>query len=830
MLEKKNQKRRSKQISQKSQKTGFQGGDPVSDGMQAKLRAAIRHHSKGELAVSEAMYRSVLKEFPNQPEALHFLGLAIHQSGRSEEAVKLLRKAVEIKPDYDAAFGNLGNALVALEKYDEAISNYREALEINPKSAELHNAIGIAYKSDGQREEAIVHYDQAIIIDPEYVEALNNKGTVLMDGLRFDGAIECFKRALVLNSNMSKLHKNLGHAYHRLGQFEEAIVSFKKAIQIAPENADTYFYLGNSENNFGHTEEAIDCFRSAIDLNSNVAKFHTGLGKIYIEQGLWELSVNEFKQAISVQPEYGDSYICLGDLLKEKGDRDEALEIYHKALTTNFEDPINHNLDASLIHNRIGLLNMNLGRQVEAVKSFRASIECNPKGVEAYANLAAIFVYSGAFEEADALFDAAIRIEPKNPTILSNKLFAAQYHLGQSAKSLYALACKWGQEHGLSSCSDWPIHQNDPDPDRMLRIGFVSGDLGHHPVGFIILNLLKSLSVRRMVTICYSTGLPNSGTEKIKASASIWRNVYEKSDGFISDLILADEIDILIDLSGHTGTTLPVFARKPAPIQISWAGWVGTTGLSAMDYVLSDKYSTLPDEEKYYTEKIIRMPDGWICFAPADTAPEVGPLPVKRNDYISFCAFCNPAKINEDVISVWSKIMTALPSSKLLIKYRGISSKLNQDRIWGLFNAEGINRSRVILEGWSPHSQLIARYNTIDIALDTFPYSGGVTTFEALWMGVPVVTMPGATFASRHSQSHLSTMGLMDLIAEDQDEYVKIAVDLASNVERLSNLRSRLRPMMAASPSCDGKLFADNFENQLRDVWRTWCATSGNGE
>ena len=826
MLEKKNQKRRSKKISQKSQKTGFQSGDAVSTKMQATLKMAIQHHSKGELAVSEAMYRSVLKVFPNQPEALHFLGLAIHQAGRSEEAIKLFRKAVEIKPDYSAAFGNLGNALVGLEKYDEAISNYRQALEINPKSAELHNAIGIAFKADGQLEEAIVHYDQAIAINPEYVEALNNKGSVLMGCLKLDGAIECFKRALLLNSNMSKLHINLGHAYHELGQFEEATVSFENAIRIAPENADVYFYLGNSKKDLGHIEEAIDCFRSAIDLNSNVAKFHMSLGNIYIEQGLFEVSVNEFKQAISVQPEYGDSYLSLGDLLKEKGFHDEALETYHKALTINFEDPINDNWDASLVHNRIGLLNTTLGLQVEALKSFRASIECNPKSVEAHTNLAAILVYSGAFEEADVHFDSAIRIEPRNPTILSNKLFAAQYHLGQSAEALYSLACEWEQEHAPSSCADWPIHQNEPDPDRMLRIGFVSGDLGHHPVGFIILNLLKSLSVLRMVTICYSTRPPDTGAGTIKAAASIWRNVYKKSDAFISDLILADEIDILIDLSGHAGSTLPIFARKPAPIQISWAGWVGTTGLSAMDYVLSDKYSTLPDEEKYYTEKIIRMPDGWICFAPASTAPAVGPLPMKRNDYISFCAFCNPAKINVDVISVWSKIMTALPSSKLLIKYRGISSKLNQDRIWGLFNAEGINRSRVILEGWSPHNQLIARYNTIDIALDTFPYSGGVTTFEALWMGVPVVTMPGATFASRHSQSHLSTMGLLDLIAEDQDEYVKIAVDFASDVERLSDLRARLRPMMAASPSCNGKLFADNFEDRLRDVWRTWCATS----
>ena len=293
-------------------------------------------------------------------------------------------------------------------------------------------------------------------------------------------------------------------------------------------------------------------------------------------------------------------------------------------------------------------------------------------------------------------------------------------------------------------------------------------------------------------------------------------------------MIVDDEIDILVDLSGHTGgNRLPVFARKPAPLQVTWAGYVGTTGLTAMDYLLSDKYSTHEDEEQYHSEKVIRMPDSYVCYDPPSYAPEVGTLPFKRNGNVTFGSFNAPSKINAEVISLWSEVLEKVPHSHLVIKYRGIGSNTNLERLSGLFEAKGISRTRVTLEGYSPHSELLARYNDIDIALDPFPYSGGLTTCEALWMGVPVVTVPGATFASRHSMSHLSTVGLPEMISVDYDDYVGLAVGLAHDIDRLSELRSGLRQKMASSPICDRQKFAEGFATHMREIWRDWCLSKG---
>ena len=266
-----------------------------------------------------------------------------------------------------------------------------------------------------------------------------------------------------------------------------------------------------------------------------------------------------------------------------------------------------------------------------------------------------------------------------------------------------------------------------------------------------------------------------------------------------------------------------VFARKPAPILVSWAGYVGTTGLDAIDYCLSDYYSTLDQEETFYSEKIIRMPNTWLCYTPPDYAPAIGSLPKEVNGYTTFGSFSNPAKINGRVLTVWAKILRSVPNSRLLIKYRGTDADINTQRIKNFFIKEEIDISRLTLEGHAPHGELLARYNHVDIALDPFPYSGGLTTLEALWMGVPVITLPGATFASRHSLSFLSALGLSQLIANTEKDYIEISADLANNIDTLMELRSVLRNKMSNSAICDYNTFAKDFSSLMTGVWRDWC-------
>ena len=265
-------------------------------------------------------------------------------------------------------------------------------------------------------------------------------------------------------------------------------------------------------------------------------------------------------------------------------------------------------------------------------------------------------------------------------------------------------------------------------------------------------------------------------------------------------------------------------------MQVTWAGYIGTTGLSAMDYLVSDIHSTRVDEEKFYSEEVLRMPDGYVCYDPPDYAPDVGPLPFKRNGTITFGSFNNPSKLNAEVVSLWAQILHQVSHSRLLIKYRGIDSATNIKRLTTMFEAKKIDQSRLNFEKFSPHTELLARYNDVDIALDPFPYSGGLTTLEAVWMGVPVITVPGETFVSRLSLSHLSTMGLEELVARDKDDYVELAVNLANDIEKLEHLRAELRDKMASSSVCDGQRFADGFTKVMQQIWQVWCLSQNNGQ
>lgn len=790
-----------------------------------QLNLAIEHHRNAELSVAEGLYREVLKAAPDNPVALHFLGLAAHQAGRSDEAVTLIQRAVEIKSDYDGAYGNLGNALVALGRHDEAIISYRRAMEINPNSPELHNALGLALKAQGNLEEAIASYDLALSAKPEFAAAHNNKGNALLKCEMLDDAIDSLKQALAINPDLVNAHYNLGLAYIEIGHFEKASARFKRVLEINPKYADAHFNLGNAEFELKHVEEAIECYRNALALNPNDGKSYNNLGLIFVKQTVLELAIPEFEKAIDVQPYLVDPYLNLGDLYKEKKLSQAAIKAYQRFLKQNFDDEGDYKKDTASIYNRIGLVLSDMAQMNEALEHFNKAVEIDPELAECHSNLATCLLNCGMLVKSMQHCDIATKLAPTMTRMHSNKLFSAHYFLGQNAKSLYRLHKEWEKCHGQARRANWPRHLNNRNPDRQLRIGFVSPDLGHHPVGYLVLGLLEHLSMHEIATVCYSSRFPDVMTERFIDAAAIWHDVYQQSDNTVANMILADEIDILIDLSGHTGgNRLTVFSRKPAPIQVSWAGYVGTTGLSAMDYVLSDIYSTPLDEEKYYTEKVIRMPDGWICYSPPKNAPEVGPLPLTLNGWVTFGSFSNPAKINEEVVSAWANIMNGVAGSRLLLKYKGVDADANATRLFDSFAAGGVDKSRITLEGWSEHSKLLARYNDVDIALDTFPYSGGVTAFEALWMGVPVITVSGDTFASRHSQSHLSTIGLTNLIAKDFDDYAHLAIELAGDRDRLADLRKGLRAMMAKSPSCDGPRFARNFEAVMRKIWRAWCA------
>jgi predicted O-linked N-acetylglucosamine transferase (SPINDLY family) len=309
-------------------------------------------------------------------------------------------------------------------------------------------------------------------------------------------------------------------------------------------------------------------------------------------------------------------------------------------------------------------------------------------------------------------------------------------------------------------------------------------------------------------------------TARIQASVSEWQDVFHVSEEQLAARIRKDQIDILFDLDGHSGRErLLVFARKPAPLQITWAGYVGTTGLAAIDYLLADRWHVPKDSEAFCREEVLRMPNGYVCYQPPSYSAEVAPLPAEQNGFVTFGSFNQPTKTNRHVVALWARVLKRVAGSRLLLKHRGFDDAAIREPILREFAAEGVDTARIELQGKSPHAALLAEYQRIDIGLDTFPYSGGLTTCEALWMGVPIVTLPGQTFAGRHSLSHLSNVGLTQTITASEQEYVDCAAALAGDLPRLAELRRALRQQMAASPLCDCRRFALDWSDLLTQAW-----------
>jgi predicted O-linked N-acetylglucosamine transferase (SPINDLY family) len=380
--------------------------------------------------------------------------------------------------------------------------------------------------------------------------------------------------------------------------------------------------------------------------------------------------------------------------------------------------------------------------------------------------------------------------------------------------------------HAAPLRATWESHANDCNPERIIRLGFVSADFGHHPVGYFLIRALENLDPSRCEFVCYADrNSKDDLTRRFEAACTTWREVQALTNQALAAQIRADRIDILFDLAGHTATQrLLVFAHKPAPIQVTWAGYVGTTGLKVIDYILADRYEIPPEAEPHYCERVLRMPDGYVTYDPPDYAPPVSPLPASMQPCFTFGSFNKPAKITPPIVKAWANILTRVPRSRLVLKFRGMEESSVVGPLSQEFADQGVDPSRIECLGWSPPPQLLAEYGRIDLALDTYPYNGGLTTCEALWMGVPVVTCPGETFASRHSLSHLSNVGLTETIARDLDEYARVAVSLAGDLPRLAAIRNGLRGRLGASPLCDGKRFANHLMALVRDIWRRHCA------
>ncbi len=424
--------------------------------------------------------------------------------------------------------------------------------------------------------------------------------------------------------------------------------------------------------------------------------------------------------------------------------------------------------------------------------------------------------------EAIEHLEKAVALRPGNAAMHSNLIFCKNYSPDFGPQDILAEARRWDQRHG-GMAEDRPKHARAPGPDRRLRIGYVSADFRRHPVGYFFEPILEAHERNAVEVFCYAANRTvDEVTGRMKGHADHWRDIAGLDDRAAAALIAGDKIDILVDLAGHSAANrLALFGRKPAPVQATGGGMFGTSGMAAMDYILTDRFESPEGSDEDYSETPLRLADDYVCYRPPEYAPGVAPPPFQGNGFITFGCFNNLAKISRDAAALWTRVLDGAPGSRLLLKTGALSCREAREYFAKLFEDEGVGRDRLVLKPGSPHEELLKAYGEIDIALDPLPYSGGLTTLEALWQGVPVVSMAGNTFAGRHSASHLGNAGLGELVAVTAAEYVEIAVNLATDKERLKALRGSLRGILAKSPILDAARHARGLEAAYREMWRT---------
>jgi protein O-GlcNAc transferase len=565
--------------------------------------------------------------------------------------------------------------------------------------------------------------------------------------------------------------------HHQAGRFQSAEQIYRQILQADPNHADAWHYLGVMAHQLGKWEMAVDYVRRAIALNGNAFAFHN-LGNVLKDQGRLEEAITCYRRALEIKPDVVETYNNLGLALQEQGKLDEAVDCYHHAL------------------------------------------ELQPVSADAHNNLGNAFRYRGKLDEAVACYRRALELNPDFAVAHSNLLLTLHYFPGVTPTGLAEAHAEYERQHAAPLRGLIAPQERAPDRQGRLRLGFVSPDLGRHPVGYFLVRVMEHLKQQGLELICYSNRNGKDDlTQRFQSAATHWRDVAYTSDEQLAEQIRADQIDVLFDLAGHTAKNrLLVFARKPAPVQITWIGYEGATGLAAMDFLLADRHVVPAGAEQYYREQVLRMPDGYLCYEPPQSAPVAGPLPSLQRGYATFGSFNNLAKITPEVVAVWAAILRRASTARLVLKYRGLEDQSVRRRYLDLFAAHDVGAERLELLPWTSYQEYLATYQQVDLALDPFPFSGSATTCDALWMGVPVVTCPGTTFASRHSLSHLTNVGLTETIAGTFDEYVELAVRLAGDLPRLAGIRARLREQMLASPLCDGRRFAANLMRVLREA------------
>ncbi|HWA21737.1 MAG TPA: tetratricopeptide repeat protein [Caulobacterales bacterium] len=708
-------------------------------------------------------------------------GVREHQAGRLHEAERLYKRVLGVEPRHADGLHLLGVLSLQAGRADAAVELIGRAIGIDDRQPGYHNNLAAALHALGRFDEAAAACRRVIALDPANIQAQGRLSSLLMALGQLDQAADACRRLIQLQPASAMAHNNLGAVLERQGLMEAAAGCFRRAVELKPDFAGAHNNLGGALQSLGRLGEAVESYR----------------------------------RAISVEPGYAQAHNDLGAVLQVMGRRDEAIACYRRAADLN--------PDRADIQLNLGVALQVAAKPEAAAACFRRAVELEPQNVEAHMNLGAAMMALGQPAKAAGCFQRVVELDPARADVDSDRLLCLNY-AEMSPEALLAEHRAWAARHETPLAPSAPAYANGTDPDRRLRIGYVSGDFNFSPGGIFLTKVLATHDPGAVEVFCYANNVRNdSTTQRLREYAHHWRDIARVADSDAAAMISQDGIDILIDLSGHTALNrLLLFARRPAPLQASWLGYPGTTGLAGIDYLLMDAAAMPAGAERFCTEAVARLPRGRFCYTAPDYAPDV--IASRPDGPITFGSFNNIIKVGPEVARLWSEVLAATPGSRLVLKWEGLDEQAMHDRVANLFAEAGLDLSRLELRGHAPHREMLAEYGGIDIGLDPFPFCGGLTSCEALWMGVPLVTLPGDRVASRQTLGFLTVLGLDDLVAASKADYVRIAAALAADPARRAELRRTLRARIQGSALGDGRLFTPTLEGAFRWMWRERCA------
>ncbi len=789
---------------------------------------------------------AALRAEPGHAETLHRRGAMLSRLGRREEAAGSLLAAIAAEPRSARYRCNAGLVLHELGKAQEALACFEAAIGLDPLAAAAHHGKGLALHELGRAKEAVAAYDAAIAIDPGAAEAFSNRGNALHDCRRDEEALESYARALALAPGYADAHFNRAIALEALARPAEALDAYGDAVAANPSHARAFCNRGNVLARLARNEEALESYDRAIAVDQGLAEAHNNRGVLLRALRRHAEAAESYRRAIALRPAYAETWNNLGTALAALGAHEEAIAAYDQAVRLRPDY-------ADAFSNR-GCAFMSMKALQDSLSSFDRAIAIRPDHADAWYNRANALQEHNRFVDAIASYDQALAIAPGHANALNNRAKAlldmrrVDAALEDFGHSVALLRGDWDKRSNLlftmnysSTLSPEEIAQahrafgrdlavatraagrrgHAASPRRRLRVGYVSGDFRQHSVGYFLEGVLAAHAARAQVDVFAYANQETSdlATARMKRSVQGWRDIAFMSDDDAHDAIEADGIDILVDLTGHSARSrLPLFARRPAPVQASWIGYPQTTGLDAIDWIIADPTVLPPEDEHLYVERPMRLDGCYLCYSAPQIAPS--PLPALARGHVTFGCFNVLKKIADPVLAAWAGILGRTPGARILVKTHAVGDTRVAEDFRKAFAALGGDPSRLDLEGRLPTDAHRRRFADIDIMLDPFPYNGCTSTAEALNAGVPVVSLRGrGGMMTRSGETLLKAAGLGDWVAGDVGAYVDIAVARARDLDALAALRAHV----GVAGFSDAPAFVHRLEDAYRRMWEDWC-------